>query len=72
MPAPPIFFQNLTLLLERATSPTEYDELLDLWWDARTRASQWDADQWGLELDMTSWAGQSAPEGAGSDENGMA
>lgn len=52
MPAPTIFFHNLTLLLERASTPEEYDELLDMWWDARTRASEWDADQWGLQPEM--------------------
>lgn len=69
MGAPPIFFQNLTLLLHKATNAAEYDDLLDLWWDARTRASEWDAELWGLDAIHCDRDAESTRHDTDSDEN---
>ena len=46
-------FELLTQKLIAARDPLVIDELLDRWIDLRMRASEWDAQQWGFDLD--SW-----------------
>ncbi len=49
MPAADKFYDHLISLLQRAKTREAQDELLDIWVDATTRATEWDADQWGFD-----------------------
>ncbi|MFF4791882.1 hypothetical protein ACFY2M_19435 [Streptomyces sp. NPDC001276] len=51
MPAHPRAFQRLANQLAATTDPAKRDVLLDEWLDVRDRATEWDADQWGLNPD---------------------
>lgn len=52
MPAHPRAFWRLAEELASATDPGRRDELLDEWIDYRDRATEWDADRWGLNPDF--------------------
>lgn len=49
MGAHPDTFERLTRQLVAATDPQVIDELLDLWVDVSSRATEWDAQQWGFK-----------------------
>ncbi len=56
MPAAPKFYDHLISLLRAASLREQQDSLLDIWIDASTRATEWDADQWGFAPDK--WCAQ--------------
>lgn len=51
MSAHPLAFQRIAKDLTATTNPDRRNELLDEWLDARDRATEWDADQWGFDPD---------------------
>ena len=52
MPAHPRAFQRIANDIATTADPDKRDELLDEWLDCRDRATEWDADQWGLSPDF--------------------
>jgi hypothetical protein len=48
--AHPDAFAGLAIRISRTKDPIIVDELLDQWNDWRTRATEWDAQQWGFDL----------------------
>jgi hypothetical protein len=55
MSAHPKTFERLSGELRLTTDPVRIDQLLDDWWDAQNLATNWDADQWGLNPDDPIW-----------------
>lgn len=51
MPATPDAFEALAARLRQAKTVQDRDHWLDVWIDYQTRATEWDADQWGLDPD---------------------
>lgn len=52
MPAHPAAYARLANRLRETTEPATRDQLLDQWLDYRDHATDWDADQWGLNPDQ--------------------
>ncbi|WP_258563016.1 hypothetical protein [Streptomyces phytophilus] len=51
LPGRDLMWLNVRGQLAAATTRSRQDELLDYWLDLRDRATEWDADQWGLDPD---------------------
>jgi hypothetical protein len=49
MPAHPKAFARLADHIRKAKTCEDQDRWLDIWLDYRDNATEWDADQWGLE-----------------------
>ena len=52
MPAHQEAFTRLSSNLAEATTRREIDHILDEWYDIAQRATEWDADLWGLRDDL--------------------
>lgn len=55
MPAHEKTYDRLTASLKATLDPAQRDALLDEWVDIRDRATEYDADQWGLNPDDPMW-----------------
>jgi hypothetical protein len=55
MPAHPKTFERIERRLQMTTDPVLRDALLDEMLDVRELATNWDADQWGLNPDDPMW-----------------
>ncbi len=51
VPASDKFYEHMVGLLLKAETRMAQDALLDIWIDSTTRATEWDADQWGFDPD---------------------
>jgi hypothetical protein len=52
VPAHQEAFNRLSSNLAEASSSREVDHILDEWYDIDQRATEWDADLWGLREDL--------------------
>ncbi|MBT0771833.1 hypothetical protein KIH74_23025 [Kineosporia sp. J2-2] len=55
MPGHGLAYERLSNGLRATTEPARRDELLDEWIDMRDLATNYDADQWGLNPDDPMW-----------------